>query len=103
MASGELVGRARVLLEADTRGFHRDMDEADKKAHRTGQALKAGLAVGVTAAAAGFAVLAKAASIGFGEFNQGQKVAAQTAAALKSTGGAPPTSPRSRSTRWGSP
>ncbi len=85
MAS-ELVGRARVLLEADTRGFNRDLRGAEEHARRTGRVLKAGLAVGIGAGVAGFYALGQAARSGFQEFSEGQRAAAQTGAVLKSTG-----------------
>jgi hypothetical protein len=57
LAEGALVGRARVLLQADTRGFHRDMDSAESVAKRAGHGIKVGLAVGLSAAAVGFTAL----------------------------------------------
>jgi Flp pilus assembly pilin Flp len=71
-------------LTADTRDFDRAMDRSEKGMGRFGSAVKlgaigAGAAIGVS--------LYKAAKIGFGEFAEGQRVAAQTGAVLKSTGG----------------
>lgn len=106
MAAGSTVARARVILEADDRGLKsglksaettfdkstgkmgRNLDDLEKKNHRVskalGTALKAGALVGV-AALGGLAVGAKKA---WDELLEGQKVAAQTRAVLKSTGGA---------------
>lgn len=67
-------------------------DDLETHSNRGGAALgklsgvAKGLALGF--AGAGIASLAGAAKLGFGEFKDGQQVAAQTAAVLKSTGGA---------------
>ncbi len=82
----------RLTFTGDSHGAvaaAKDVDRAlggvEKAATRTSRISTkalAGIAVG------GFTVLAGAAKLGFDEFSQGQKVQAQTEAALKSTGGA---------------
>jgi hypothetical protein len=74
-----------VRLVGDTK----DLEKALGRASRTSQSSfsKIGKAAGVAAAAIGVG-LAAAAKIGFDELSEQQKVAAQTAAVLESTGGA---------------
>lgn len=76
----ELKGRIGETNQAlgETEGASRKSSEALRKI---------GKAANVTALAVG-AGLATAAKIGFGEFMEGEKIAAQTEAVLKSTGGA---------------
>lgn len=78
------VAKLQAILDADTRSFTRKMHEAEGKTEKFGHVAKAALIGG---AAAGVTALGVAAKIGWDEFNAGQRVAAQTAAALKSTGG----------------
>lgn len=75
-------GDARDAVDA-ARDTSRAIDGLDKSARRTGPSLKAlgGVAL------AGFAALGAAARVGWQEFSEGERVAAQTEAALKSTGG----------------
>lgn len=79
----------KVEIVGDASSLHRAFGQAADSGSRFGGALRgvgkaAAFAVG-GAALGGLAVTLKA---GFSEFSEGQKVAAQTAAALKSTGGA---------------
>ena len=60
------------------------MGRSETKTERFGRVAKGALIGG---AAAGLYALGKAAQIGWNEYNQGQRVAAQTNAVLKSTGG----------------
>ena len=81
------MARNQVTLTfaGDTRSLERSFgkvgDESNKLAGKLGTIAKAG-------AAAGLVALGVAAKIGWDEMQQGQKVAAQTTAVLKSTGGA---------------
>lgn len=72
-------------------GDSRDLERAFKRASRAGSGFNKTISalgkVGIGGAAVGFGVLAVAMKRGFGEFMDAQKVAAQTAAVLKSTGG----------------
>jgi hypothetical protein len=87
-ARGTVVGRARVVLDVDKRRYDRDMHDAEQRAHHLksalGTALKAG-AVGASVALVGVGLAARTA---WKELEQQVKVAAQTEAVLKSTGGA---------------
>ena len=78
------VAVLEAKLRADTRSFDRDIGRSESKMSKFGSlASKAALGAGVGIAYG----LGKVAKIGWDEFNQGQKVAAQTNAVLKSTGG----------------
>jgi len=79
------VARLQAILDADTRRFDQKLRSSETKTQKFGAVAKTALIGG---AAAGMYGLAKAAMIGWDEFNSGQKEAAQTAAVLKSTGGA---------------
>ena len=78
------VARLRAYLDADTRDFDRAMGRSHGKFSKVGAAIKVGAFAAGAAVAYG---LGKVAKIGWDEFNQGQQVAAQTNAVLKSTGG----------------
>jgi len=78
------VARLRAYLDADTRDFDRAMGRSETKTERFGRVAKTALIGG---AAAGLYAFGKAAQIGWNEYNQGQRVAAQTNAVIKSTGG----------------
>jgi phage-related protein len=78
------VAQLKAVLSADTRDFDRAMGRSQTKTQRFGMVAKSALVGGV---AGGFYLLAKAAKIGWGEYNKGQQVAAQTNAVIKSTGG----------------
>jgi hypothetical protein len=81
------VARLEAILSADTGRFNRDMAQAESRTHKTGAAFgKFGKAAVLAGGAAGVGALAYGLKIGIGEFMQGQKVAAQTNAVLKSTG-----------------
>lgn len=97
------LGTTQATLEYIIRVQDRDLKDLKKQLQDTGKVAEesqsqhsklAGAIGGVAktaalaAGAAGLAGLAATAKIGFDEFSQGQKVAAQTAAVLKSTGGA---------------
>lgn len=78
------VARLEAVLDANTRGFDSKIRQSEGVMH------KAGHAIGVAALAAGAAIgtgLAVTAKIGWDEFSEGAKVAAQTNAVLKSTAG----------------
>jgi hypothetical protein len=82
------VARLEAVLSADTRDFDSAMKKSERKTDSFGSKL-AGL--GKTAAlaggAAGIGALAVGLKIGIKEYTQGVKVAAQTNAVIKSTGG----------------
>jgi hypothetical protein len=78
------VAHLQAVLSANTRDFDRAMGRSESKMSKFGAVAKgAALGAGVAVAYG----LGKVAKIGWDEFNQGQKVAAQTNAVLKSTGG----------------
>jgi len=76
--------KIEVQILGDSKSLEAALGKAQQKTSRFGSALAAGAKVG----AAGLLGLGVAAKIGFDEFTESQKVAAQTAAAIKSTGGA---------------
>lgn len=78
------VARLRAYLDADTGAFDRKMRQSETTTQRFGRVAKTALVGG---AAAGLYLFGKAAKIGWDEYNQGQQVAAQTNAVIKSTGG----------------
>lgn len=78
------MARLQAVLDADTRGFDRKMNQSQTTTQKFGNVAKAALVGGV---AAGLYAVGKAAQIGWGEYNEGAKVAAQTNAVIKSTGG----------------
>ncbi len=77
------VMRLQAVLDADTRSFDAKMKASQTKTQKFGALAKTALVGG---AAAGLYAVGKAAKIGWDEYNQGQQVAAQTNAVLKSTG-----------------
>jgi len=79
------IARLRAYLDADTSHFDRSIRGSESHFAKFGHAIKVGALAAGAAIGTGLAFAAKA---GFDEFNEGQKVAAQTAAVLKSTGGA---------------
>ncbi len=76
--------KIEVQILGDSKSLEAALGKAQAKTSKFGTALAAGAKVG----AAGLLGLGVAAKIGFDEFVDSQKVAAQTAAVLKSTGGA---------------
>ena len=74
----------KVEIIGDASSLNRALGQAQTKTSKFGAVAKTALIGG---AAAGMYALGKAAKIGWDEWNQGQRVAAQTAAAIKSTGG----------------
>jgi len=74
----------QVLIAGDASG----LEAAFKKAHGSASKFGKGLNVASVAAGGALVALGAAAKVGFGEFVQGEKVSAQTAAVLKSTGNA---------------
>jgi hypothetical protein len=82
MARGSQV---TLTFAGDTSSLERAVGRAGKAGSKLGSALKG---IGTAGAVAGFVALGAAAKVGWDEFMQGQKVAAQTAAAIKSTGAA---------------
>ena len=79
------VARLRAYLDADTDQFTRSIRGSESAFSKFGHAIKVGALAAGAAIGTGLAVSAK---VGFDEFREGQRVAAQTEAALKSTGGA---------------
>lgn len=73
-----------MKILGDSRSYQGALKSATSTTSKFGQAAKVALVAG---AAAGFYALGKAAKIGWDEYNQGAKVAAQTNAVIKSTGG----------------
>jgi hypothetical protein len=85
------VADATVVVDfiANTKGLQKGAQEASSSGSKLGNSLKGiGKAAAFGAGAAGIGALVAGLKIGIGEFAQGQKVAAQTAAVLKSTGSA---------------
>lgn len=87
------LGSAVLDLTVDTKGFSRGLRSAEGEAKgftsRTGGMFKSlGKAGLVGGAIAGVGALTAVVKVGIGEFKESTKVAAQTAAVLKSTGGA---------------
>jgi len=74
-----------VAILSDTKDFERGMRRAAQATQTFGQKVSRGAKVAGLAIGAGLAVAAK---VGWDELAEGQKVSAQTQAALKSTGGA---------------
>jgi hypothetical protein len=86
MAADAIV---RVDFVANTKGLQRGAKEAAGATKGIGSNLAGiGKTLAIAGAAAGLALLGKAARDGFEELKQGQAVAADTAAVIKSTGGA---------------
>lgn len=73
-----------VNITGNASSYLRSLGKAQKNTSKFGAVAKAALVGG---AAAGMYALGKAAKIGWDEYNQGAKVAAQTNAVIKSTGG----------------
>jgi hypothetical protein len=78
------IARLEAVLSAKTSDFDRGMDRSERVAQKASHSIAKG--VGIASAAIGVGLVA-AAKLGFDEFQQGQRVAAQTNAVLKSTGG----------------
>jgi hypothetical protein len=74
----------KVEIVGDASSLERAFQSAGKQSQTFGQKVQRGALVAGAALGAGLAVAAK---LGFDELAEGQKVAAQTGAALKSTGG----------------
>jgi hypothetical protein len=84
------VANPQIIVEytADTGGLQKGFAGAEKSSKGLGSSLKGVGKVGALAAgAAGVGALVATLKIGIGEFSETQKVAAQTNAVLKSTGG----------------
>jgi hypothetical protein len=79
-----MARKIEVEIIGDASSYRRALGQAQGTTSKFGKAAKLALVGG---AAAGLYALGKAAKIGWDEFNQGQKVAAQTNAVLKSTSG----------------
>lgn len=81
--------RLIVKVVGDTKEFEKALGRASRQADsfssKIGRALKVGVFAGATAGVVG---LTAALKVGIDEFRESERVAAQTAAALKSTGGA---------------
>lgn len=84
MASRKL----EVEIVGDASSLERAFGKAQKSSSKLGGALKTGVVGAAAGAGAALAGLGVAAKIGFDEFSEAEKVGAQTAAVLKSTGGA---------------
>jgi phage-related protein len=78
------VARLEAILTANTRQFDRAMRDSETGMQKAGRGISTAAKIAGAAIAGGLAVAAK---IGWDEFRQGQLVAAQTNAVLKSTGG----------------
>ena len=76
------------ILEIIIAGNFSQLTKALSGAEKSTSSFQKGLNVASVAAGGALLALGAAAKVGFDEFNQGQKVAAQTNAVLKSTGGA---------------
>lgn len=79
------VAALQAVMGWDDDRFRRGVAGTESRFHKFGSVIKTGALAAGAAIGTGLAVSAK---VGFDEFNEGQKVAAQTAAVLKSTGGA---------------
>ena len=91
MALGSIGGNARVVVDfvANTQGLSSGLREAQTQASTTGSRFKGmGKAALIGAGAAGLGALVAVAKTGAAELGQAAKVAAQTEAVIKSTGGA---------------
>jgi hypothetical protein len=95
--SGTVVARARAIIEADTSGVSsgmsradRDFDKATKNMEAHASRLRQALEFGGSAAAfqVAFAKIEQASGALFDRWKEEQTTAAQTAAVIKSTGGA---------------
>ena len=78
------IALLEAKLIANTAAYRRDMAKAETTTQKAGQTIKKAAFIAGAAVATGLGVAAK---VGWDEFAQGQKVAAQTNAVLKSTGG----------------
>lgn len=81
-----MARKIEVELVGDSRSLERAFSRGQGAGSKLGKTIGTGLKVAAGVGAAGLAGLAVVAKVGFDEFNQGQKVAAQTNAVLKSTG-----------------
>lgn len=79
--------RLEVEIIGDSRSLERAFGRASKSGSGLGRSLSRLGTVAAVGVGAAFAGLAATLKVGFDELSEGQKVAAQTAAALKSTGG----------------
>lgn len=79
-----MARKIEVEIVGDASSYQRALGSAQKGTSKFGTAAKAALVGG---AAAGLYAVGKAAKIGWDEYNQGAQAAAQTNAAIKSTGG----------------
>src|SRR5678815_4520187 len=78
-----MARKIEVEIVGDSSSYQRALSGAQSKTSKFGAIAKTALIGG---AAAGLYALGKAAKIGWDEYNQGAKVAAQTNAVIKSTG-----------------
>jgi len=84
-----MARKLEVEIVGDASSFRRAVGQADSSSSKLGGTFgKLGKAGVFAAGAAGVGALAYSLKIGIGEFSESQKVAAQTAAVIKSTGGA---------------
>jgi hypothetical protein len=84
-----LANFVKITFAGDTKSLEAALGRADTAAEKTSKTFKQKLATSAKAASAAIlGGLAVAAKIGFGELQDAQKVGAQTAAVIKSTGGA---------------
>ena len=79
-----MARKIEVEILGDSSSYQRALGQAQTKTSKFGAIAKTALIGG---AAAGLYALGKAAKMGWDEYNQGAQVAAQTNAAIKSTGG----------------
>ena len=83
-----MARKIEVQIVGDASSFHKALGQATNTSSKFGSVLGGAVKAGAYAAAGGVVALGAALKIGIDEFNDQQKVAAQTQAVLKSTGGA---------------
>lgn len=83
-----MARKIEVQIVGDASSFHKALGQATDTSSKFGHVLGSAVRVGAYAAAGGIVALGAALKVGYDEFTNQQKVAAQTRAVLKSTGGA---------------
>lgn len=83
-----MARKIEVQIVGDASSFHRALGLATSRSNKFGSVLSGGLKVGAVGAGIAITGLGYALKRGIDDFNESQKVAAQTRAVLKSTGGA---------------
>ena len=82
-----MARKLEVQIVGDASSLHKAFGKASSSSSKFGNALGKTVRAGALVAGAAVAGLGVAVKVGFKEFQEGQKVAAQTGAVLKSTGG----------------